>query len=288
MILLTGATGKTAGAAAKILAAQKKSVRALVRNESKATALRDAGIEVVTGDLEDAAAVRRALDGIEHALLVVPNREGQLALEQGFVTAAAGAGVRHIVKLSSMEAGADARAEIPRLHHASEEHIRRSGLAWTMLRPNFFMQNLLGSAGTIRDQGKIFLPLGNGRVGMSDARDVGAVAAHVLTSPGHENRSYDLTGPEVLSFYDVAERFTQALGKPIEYVNVPLEGYREVLRKHIPSQWHADAVCELFAEIARDGEGSLSATTSAFRDLMGREPTSLKSWIEAHRAAFGG
>lgn len=284
MILLTGATGKTGGAAAKILAEQGIAARALVRNEEKASTLTDLGIEVVLGDLADSAAVAEAMAGTERVLMVTPNGEQQFQLEKGVVEAAQGAGVRHLVKVSSMEASPDASV-IPRSHYQCEQLIKSSGVGWTMLKPNFFMQNLFGSAATVAEQQKIFMPLDDGKAAMIDTRDIGAVAAHVLTTDGHEGKEYDLTGPELLSFHEVAERFSEALGKKIEYVNVPMEGYRETLKKFLP-EWHANAVCDLFAEIAQGG--GLESNTDTFKQLLGREPTSLKQWVLDHRAMFGG
>ena len=284
MILITGATGKTGGAAAKILAEQGAAVRALVRNEEKAGPLREMGVEVVIGDLADPAAVNAALDGVERAFIVAPNGEQQLKLEMAIVEAAKETGVRHLVKMSSMEAAPDA-SKIPSIHYQCEQYIKGSGLDWTMLKPNFFMQNLFGSAKTIAEQQKIFLPMGDGKTAMADTRDIGAVAAHVLSTDGHAGKDYELTGPEVLTFHDAAERFSEALGKTVEYINVPMDGYRETLKNFLP-EWHANAVCDLFAEIA-DG-GGLEYKTDTIKQLLGREPTSLKQFVIDHKALFGG
>ena len=219
------------------------------------------------------------------AVLIAPNGKQQLSLEKQFVDCAVEAEVGHIVKMSSMEAEEDAAAIIPRNHSHSEQYIKASGIGWTMIKPNFFMQNLLGSAGTIRDQGKLFLPLGEGKTAMSDTRDIGAVVAAVLTGEGHEGRNYRLTGPEVLSFYDVAERYSEVLGKKVEYVDMPPAAYKEVLGQFITNEWHLNAVCDLFAEIA---EGGLDSTTDTVRELLGREPTSLKQFIRDHIQAYGG
>ena len=283
MILLTGVTGKTGGAAAKTLLSQGASFRAIVRSPDKAANLAGPGVELIVGDLTDRNVVAEALTGVDKALLVAPNGEQQLDLERQFVECALEAGLKHLVKMSSMEAGPEATSPIPSIHHQCEKLIKGSGLSWTMIRPNFFMQNLLGSGGTIGKQHKFFLPMGDGTTGMSDTRDVGAVIAKVLTSDGHENQSYQLTGPELLSFHDVADRFSEVLGTPIEYVNVPMESYRETLSRFIPSPWHVNAVCALFGEIA---EGGLHTTTDTFKELMGREPTSLKQFIEDHIAVY--
>lgn len=283
MILLTGATGKTGGETAKALAARGVKARALVRNMEKAAALKAAGIELVQGDVGDAASVRKALAGIERLFLLLPNGEQQLAQEKQVVDLAREAGVRHIVKMSSMESMVNATAPIPQMHWASEQYIRASGIAWTMLRPNFFMQNFLASAKSIKENRTFSLPMGDGRTAMADTRDIGAVAAEALAGKGHEGKSYDITGPEVLTFHQVAERFSAVLGTKISYVPADPAAYLAILKRVLP-EWHANAVSALFGEIAA-GE-VLPHLSDTVRRLLGREPVSLEQFIRDHIAAF--
>ncbi len=283
MLLLTGVTGKTGGATAQALLKQGVKFRAIVRNPEKAAALKAAGVELVTGDVTDRAVLEKALAGVDRALMTMPNGEKQLELEKQFVDVAKAKGVKHVVKMSSMEAVADAKAPIPKIHYASEQYLKQSGLAWTFIKPNFFMQNLLGSAGTIKEQGKFFLPLGQGKTVMIDTRDIGACVAVVMTSPGHEGQAYELTGPEELGFADAAERFTKVLGRKIEYVHVPMPAYRQTLARFLTNEWHLNAVCELFQEIA---DGQDLHITDSVRKLTGRAPTSLEQFIRDHQAVF--
>jgi uncharacterized protein YbjT (DUF2867 family) len=282
LILLTGVTGKTGGETAKQLLAKGVKFRALVRNEAKAADLRAAGVELVVGDIADPDVVRRALQGVEKALLVLPNGRTQEASEKQFTDLAKAAGLRHLVKMSSMEAVAHAKTPIPRAHWSVEEHIRASGIPWTMVKPNFFMQNLLTSANGIKTSGRFSLPMGNGTTGMADIRDIAAVCVEVLTGEGHGGQSYEITGPEVLTFHQVAERFSEVLGKKVEYVPMPMDTFRERMTG-VLEPWHLDAVSELFREIDEIG---LDHTTDTFRKLMGREPRSLVQFIQDHRAVF--
>jgi uncharacterized protein YbjT (DUF2867 family) len=283
MILLTGATGKIGSETAKALAAKGVKARALVRNPEKAAALKALDIDIAVGDAGDAASVRQALAGVERLLILLPNSQRQGELEQQLVDLAAQAGVRHVVKMSSMEAMASATSPIPQIHWASEEHIRRSGLAWTMIKPNFFMQNLLASARSIKENKSFSMPMGNGKTAMSDARDIGAVTAEALSGKGHEGKGYEITGPELLTFGEVAERFTDALGTKITYIAADPAAYKEILKKVLPNEWHANAVSDLFRGIA---EGGLRRTTDTFKKLMGREPISLARFIQDHIGAF--
>ena len=284
MILLTGVTGKTGGETAKQLLAKGVKLRAIVRNAAKAEDLKSAGVELVVGDIGDAAVVRQALQGVEKAMLVLPNGKTQQASEQQFTDLAKAAGVKHLVKMSSMEAVAHAETPIPQAHWAVEEYIRASGIPWTMVKPNFFMQNLLGSANSIKTQKRFSLPMGEGTTGMADIRDIAAVCAEVLTGQGHTGKSYEITGPEVLTFHDVAARFTEVLGEKIEYVPMPMDQFRQRMTG-VLEPWHLNAVCELFREIAEIG---LDHTTDTFRQLMGREPRSVTQFIRDHIAVFRG
>lgn len=282
MILLTGVTGKTGGETARQLLAKGATLRAIVRNEAKAADLKAAGVELVVGDVADAETVRRALKGVEKAFLTLPNGRNQEVQEKQFADLAVAAGVQHLVKMSSMEAVAHAETPIPKAHWAVEEYIRASGIGWTMVKPNFFMQNLLSSAAGIKANRKFSLPMGNGTTGMADIRDIAAVCAEVLTGKGHAGKSYEITGPEVLTFHDVADRFTAVLGEKVEYVPMPTDQFRERM-KNVLEPWHLNAVCELFREIAEIG---LDHTTDTFRQLMGREPRSVTQFIQDHVALF--
>ncbi len=282
MILLTGVTGKTGGETAKQLLKKGAKLRALVRSADKASELKAAGVELVVGDIGDAEAVKRALAGIEKAMLILPNGRNQEANEKQFTDLAKAAGVKHLVKMSSMEAVAHAKTPIPKAHWAVEEYIRGSGIPWTMVKPNFFMQNLLSSAASIKSAQRFSLPMGNGTTGMADVRDIGVVGAEVLNGNGHIGKSYEITGPEVLTFHQVAEQFSAVLGVKIEYVPMPIDQFRERM-KNILEPWHLDAVAQLFQEIADIG---LDHTTDTFRRLTGREPISLRQFVQDHQAAF--
>jgi len=287
MIVLTGVTGKTGGETARQLLRKGTKLRAIVRNEAKAADLKAAGVELVVGDVADAETVRRALKGAEKAFITLPNGKNQEAQEKQFTDLAVAAGVQHLVKMSSMEAVAHAKTAIPKAHWAVEEHIRASGIPWTMVKPNFFMQNLLSSAAGIKANRRFSLPMGNGTTGMADIRDIAAACVEVLTGrgpsgKGHAGQSYEITGPEVLTFHDVADRFSAVLGEKIEYVPMPMTQFRERMTS-ILEPWHLNAVCELFQEIADIG---LDHTTDTFSRLTGRDPIPVSQFIRDHVALF--
>jgi uncharacterized protein YbjT (DUF2867 family) len=284
MHLITGATGRTGAAAALELAKRGLPVRALVRNADKAAALKAAGVELAVGDVADGGALAAAMKGVKKALVCLPNGEQQLALENALTDAAVAAGVSHVFKISSMEAAADMHNPVHQTHWQSEEHIRRSGRPWTMIRPSFYMQNFLLSAATIKAEGKFYFPFGeNGAAVLTDSRDAGYFAAHVMATPGHENRSYDVTSPDKLSFRAVGEVFTRVLGRKVEYVPQDPAAFKAFLSRFNPSKWHVDAVCDIFAEIAA---GYAVECTDTFRQVTGRAPVTLEGFIREHIAAY--
>ena len=274
MILLTGATGRVGSAAAKALARANIPFRALVRDPDKVAFDPDAA-EIVQGDLNDPAIVKQALQGVSRALIVMGNHPDQAKLERQFASLAADAGVSHLVRVSSMEAAPDATATLPKNHYDTEQHIASLGVDWTFLRPNYYMQNMLMYAGSIARTNSFALPLGTAKTAMIDSRDVGEVAAVVLTGEGHAGQAYRLTGPAMMDFHEVAARMGTVLERPVSYVAQSPEAFREVLGQFIQSVWQLDAVCELFAEIAA---GSLEEQHSTTADLLGRPAVALETF----------
>tara|TARA_Y100001001_G_scaffold46405_1_gene41651 strand:+ start:1674 stop:2531 length:858 start_codon:yes stop_codon:yes gene_type:complete len=283
MILITGATGKSGSATARALNDLGHSYRALIRNPEKEEELKALGAEVVIGSIEDNQSLVKAMSDVEKVLILLPNSENQLALETQIVDVALQSGTKHIVKVSSIEATPDATSPIPKLHLEAENYIKASGLEWTMVKPNFYMQNLLGSATTIKEQDKIFLPMGEGKTGMIDTRDVGKVIAKVLSEEGHSSMNYEITGPEILSFYDVAETFSNVLNKTVNYIDLPMPAYKDILSNFLTNQWHLDAVIDLFEGIR---EGGIEEKTDTYTTLMGEPPKSLEEFIIEHSFIF--
>ena len=283
MILISGITGRVGGAAAKQLIESGAQVRGLTRDPSKAEKSAAMGAEIFAADLGDLEAVKPAMSGVDRALLVVSNSQAQATLEQNFVDAAIEAGVGHIVKISSMEAGPDARAPIPKLHYASEQAIKASGIAWTFLQPNFYFQNFLMNAGTIAGQQQFHLPLGNALIAPVHTADVARAAATALSDSTHQGKTYQLTGDKLISFEEIAATFSEVLNRPIEFVDQEPEAYRQLLAKFIPNEWHVNAVATLFEEIKA---GALAATTSDLRTLIDQPPITLTDFIVEYRRAF--
>ena len=284
MILLTGITGNIGGATARALLARGVRFRALVRDTQKAAAWAERGVELVVGNLEDAASITRALAGIDRALLVLPNGEPQEQLELAFIRTAREAGLPWLLKLSSPEAVRGTTSPIPLAHLAAEDALKASGMKWTLLRPSFYMQNFLSNAAIIKAEGKFYYPFGDkGAAALTDSRDAGFFAAHCLATTGHENKSYDVTSPDKLSFHEIAAVFSRELGRQIDYVPQDPAAYKAYLGKFLASRWHLDAVCDIFAEVAA---GYVVEPTNVFKQITGRDPVTLAQFVRDYRAVF--
>jgi uncharacterized protein YbjT (DUF2867 family) len=286
MILITGATGTTGReVVAELRGLGARGVRALVRDPARADFIRAAGFEAVAGDFERPETLGPALAGVERALLLTPPTPDTVTHQREFIEAATTAGVRHVVKLSAVGADADAPEGFGKWHGQSENLLKTSGLDWTILRPNFFMQNLLGQAGQIASTGSIFQPVGDARASFIDARDIAAVAARTLTEEGHEGQTYVLTGPEALSYREVAAKLSEATGRSINYVPISPEQFRAgALGAGLP-EWLVSALerlNELFAA------GHAAGVTDAVRRVGRKEPATFDQFARDHAAAFKG
>lgn len=282
MILLTGITGNNGGATANALLEKGVEFRALVRDLDKASAWADKGVELVQGDLEDPASVKAALEGIDRAVLILPNGEDQQRLELSFIETAKEAGLPWILKLSSPEAVRGTTSPIPLAHIAAEDAIMASGMNWTFVRPSFFMQNFRSSLATAKASGKLSMPMGKGTVALTDCADAGAFIAHVLTdknSAQHYAKCYDITGPDpVMDFNDIARTIGEVIGQDVKFDDCDAAAFQEAIRPFHRNDWHSDAVAYLFAEIA-SGE-TPGIKTNTFQEIMGRPGTSLKEYLQ--------
>lgn len=288
MILVIGATGTVGSEVLRQLVAAAQPVRAVARTPDKASTLRESGVEVVLADLADPPSLDAALGGVDHVFLATPAAEDQVALEGNLVDAISRSETRpHLVKLAALgyDAAPPEQATKFAANHARVvQRIRDQGIPHTVLAPSGFMTSLLGSAATIA-QGALYGSAGDGGLAWIDPQDIGAVATHVLTTPGHEGRSYAITGPEVLSHEQVAKRLSGALDREVRYVDVPAEQFQASLQSVGLPAWTAEALTELHQ---RYREHHAEVVTDEVEKATGRPATSLDDWLSRHRAAFGG
>jgi uncharacterized protein YbjT (DUF2867 family) len=283
MILVTGATGNVGSQVVRELERRGVGVRAFVRDGEKARSLLGDRVELAVGDFADAGSVRNALRDVVRVFLSSADGPEKVAYETTLVDAAAEAGVRSIVKCSTI--GAEVGSPLPPFdwHGQIEEHLRGSEVPAVVLRSCFYMTNLLASAEQIRHEHRLFAPAGEGKVAMIDPGDVAAVAAVALTTDRHDDRTYTLTGPEAITYGQVAEELSRAVGSSVVFVDVPDEAAREGLVAAGGPAWLVEHLAALFPLIRKDG---LAGTTETVRQLAGRRPRSFREFAHDHADAF--
>ncbi|OLT17690.1 NAD(P)-dependent oxidoreductase [Actinomadura sp. CNU-125] len=279
-VLITGATGTVSTALMDALKGTDVRLRALVRDASRGVP----GAETCVGDLDDARSLPPAFEGVQDVWLLVPNGPRAPEHNMNALWAARRAGVERIVRLSVVGAAHDAPNRSGRLHALSDVETESSGMRWTILRPHWFMQNLLNEAADIA-RGTFALNMADARIGMIDARDIADCAARILRDdPGrHHGRTYTLTGPRSLTFAEVAERLGAALGRPVRYRPVGDDAKRAALLGYGVPAWIVDML-EEYARAYASGWGD--HTTGTVAELLGRPPRDVADFARAHAAAF--
>src|SRR6201997_465960 len=224
MILITGASGNVGREVVKQGLAVGLKIRATFHSPAVA-AKAPSGLEGVVMDYAKPETIRPALLGVEKIFLVGPPVRDLPAMEANFIKEVRATGRKHVVKLSAL---GGRESMFPSGHRDSEENIEASGLPYTFLRPNGFMQNLVNyDAATIRSQNAFYGCQGNGAVSIVDIRDIAAVAVIVLAATGHEGKSYALTGGEALTNGQVAENISRVSGRKISYVDLAAEEFKK-------------------------------------------------------------
>src|SRR5215212_2120956 len=285
-ILVTGATGNVGSAVLDNLGTTDTNLRALAHDESKAQSIKDRGVEAVVGDFLEPETLVPALQGVSTVLLITPIQPEQVTQASNVIKVAKDSGNDpRIVRLSVHQASHEAPSRNSRQHAQIEDELRSSGLPYTFLRPTTFMQNTLATARTVASEARIYQPFEDGRLGMIDARDIGEVAAKVLTEDGHQGEVYTLTGPATISFYDVAEALSEVLGKEVSYIPISLEKAKEAMLEMGIPEWKVDALNE-YAKA--HSEGYSDWTTDDFEQLTGHPATSYKKFASDFEQVFRG
>jgi len=283
-VLVTGSTGNTGSGVVSALASAGLPVRALVRDESKAQAIRNQGVEVVIGDFDKPESLDAAFSGVSQVYLVTSGNPDAVKQAGNAIAAAKRAGRPHLVRLSALVPEPAHETVLGRMHQETDDEIKASGLPYTILRPTFFMQNTMMAAQTVASDGMIYMPMKDGKMGMIDVRDIVESAVATLTGGGHEGKTYELTGPASISFHDVAAGLSKVLGKKVTYVDVPVEaGTGAMVQMGIP-QWMADAYGELFVNFSQNGADRV---TDNVKLLTGHPPRSFEQFVRDFAQVFG-
>jgi uncharacterized protein YbjT (DUF2867 family) len=276
LILVIGGRSKIGAALIEELLSRGERVRALVRAGERAGSL-PAAVGVVTGDLADEASLVAAMDGIEKVFLLSSPHPDAVTWHRNAIDAARRTDVRLLVRSSILGADEESAPEFIGAHHVSDRYLRDSGLPHVIVRPNLFLQNIQESTiPAIDASGNFYVDAGQARISMVDTRDVAAVAAAALCEPGHAGADYDVTGPEALSYADVAAKLSGALGREVSYVDVPDDAVRGALLGAGLSDWFAGALVGLYQDYRRSGtDGYAAQVTDTVTRLIGRPARSL-------------
>jgi uncharacterized protein YbjT (DUF2867 family) len=279
-VILVTTAGKVGGEASRLLAERGEPVRVLVRDPAKAPVLQQAGIEVAIGDLAVPGTLDQALQDVTAVILVSPAVPAQ---EIAVIEAAARAGASHVVKVTS-KASADSPIARRRGQAAIEAALTASGLGWTLLRNNGYMQNFLMMAPAIARTDSFAAATGDGRVGHIDARDVGAVAAAIAAAPAsHAGRTYWPTGPEALSSGEVAVILSKVLGREITFRPITFEEQRQaMISAGLPEPVAEDNARAL----ALSAGGEADYVTTDVPDILGRPARSFEQFATEYATAF--
>lgn len=256
-----------------------KKVRVAVRTRIAKAAWEKAGVEQVEFDYARPETLQRAFEGARAYFSLSPLIANLAETGTQAVEAAKRAGVQRIVR-SSVLGAADDAITFPRWHRAVEKAVEACGTAYTILQPTSFMQNYLSFAYAIRKDGRFYAPLADSRTSLVDARDIADAAVVALTEPGHDGKTYKITGAEAISTAQIAQTLSEVSGKTVCYVPVSLEeGRKSMLAAGMPV-WMVDGMCELY-DISM--KGWLAGVEPDLQRLLGRNPRTFRQFAQDYR-----
>jgi uncharacterized protein YbjT (DUF2867 family) len=295
-ILVTGATGTVGSEVVKQLMSSQSSssyniIRAAVHSQNKADRFRQyRGVEIVNMDYSKPETIADALNRVDKLFLLTLPSPNMAHISSSLVKEAKKKNdLKHIVKLSVIEVDAEPGTTIGRLHRQEEKIIEESGIPYTFLRSGAFMQNFVNFFGqTIKNQNAFCLPTGDGKVSFVDVRDIAAVATDILLtksngSQQHNNKAYDITGHDALSYSQAAEILSKVIGKKISYIDIPEEDARKGMKKMGMEDWLIDAIMEFYYIIKA---GHASRTTNAVEQITGRKPVAFEQFVRDYASSF--
>lgn len=299
-ILVTGATGTVGSEVVKQLAEISSSsgynVRAAVHSKNKSDQLKqfeNQGVEIVDLDYTKPETVGDALNNADKIFLQTLPTPNVADISYNIINEAKKNGVKYVVKLSAMGANSEPRSTILRLSWRGEEEkiIQESGIPYTFLRPPAFMQNFVTQFGhTIKTQNAFYVPAGDAKMSFIDSRDIAALTTEILTKNNpessqqhYENKAYDITGPDAVSYVQAANILSSEAGKKISYVNITEEDARKGMKQIGMGDWFIDIMVELF-RIIRAGYGS--GTTTVVEDITGRKPIPFAQFAKDYAEVF--
>jgi uncharacterized protein YbjT (DUF2867 family) len=280
--LITGATGNIGSKVVNRLLDRGERPRVLVRDAQKARLRYGDRVEIFAGDFSDAASMAAALSGVDAFLLVSSVGDELAARDEVAAKAAKAAGVKHLVKISSM-AVPQKNIWTGVWHAQGEAVVRTSGVPFTFVRSAGFMENCLQWASAIKSEGVVGSSAGDGKTPVIHSQDIADVVIKALTTQAYIGESLPVTGPEMLSYPEMAAKISAVIGKPIRYETLSDEEQRRQLVARNRPAHMVEAILSIFRATR---EGRIAGVTDTVERVLGRKPLSFDRWLEQHAAAF--
>jgi uncharacterized protein YbjT (DUF2867 family) len=284
MILVTGASGTVGREVLSELSKTGRPVLAMYRSAEDARSA-PAGVNTAIADFADQTALHKALRGVDTIFLVCSPVPELVELEGNVLEACGAAGVRHVVLNSALGAG-DYDKSFPSWHRKVEDKLKASDLGYTILRPNTFMQNMVTYySESIRTQGAFYSSMGDARISFIDVRDIGTATANILVAPAaHAAQIYELNGPEAFSFADVAAMISKLVGKPVQFVNIPVEAEGKAMLDLGMPEWQVNALLDLHRYYTIEKKGA--HITPVLEKILGRPAIRMQQYLADNKEAF--
>jgi uncharacterized protein YbjT (DUF2867 family) len=282
MILITGASGSVGKAVLREASRKESKFRATFRSKEEA-AKAPSGCEAVLADYSDRQSLRKAMDGVTSVFVVCSPIPQLVELESNVLDACKESGVKHVVLHSALGAG-DYGKSFSSWHRKVEDKLKTTGMSYTILRPNGFLQNIVAySAPSIRGQGAFYAAMGDAKVSYLDVGDIAVVAAKALKGGVHAGKTYELNGPEAISNQELAKRISKVAGRTVNYVDIPESAQREAMLGLGMPEWQVAALLEL-QQYYKQGGGA--KTDGLLQALIERDPVALDQYLAANAREF--
>jgi uncharacterized protein YbjT (DUF2867 family) len=282
MILITGASGNVGKAVLQEVCRKESKVRGMFRSKEEA-AKAPSGCETVLADFSDKQSLRSAMDGVTSVYVVCSPIPQLIELESNVLDVCKESGVKHVVLNSALGAG-DYSMSFPSWHRKVEDKLKGTGMSYTILRPNGFLQNIVAfNAPSIRSQGVFYAAMGDAKVSYLDIADIAVVAAKALNGGAHSGKTYELFGPEAISNQELAKRISRVAGRTVNYVDISESAQRQTMLGMGMPEWQATAILEL-QQYYKQGGGA--RTDGLLKSLIARDPVTLDQYLTANAREF--
>jgi uncharacterized protein YbjT (DUF2867 family) len=282
MILITGASGSVGKAVLHEASRKESKIRAMFRSKEEA-AKAPSGCETVLADYADKQSLRNALEGATSVFVVCSPIPQLVELESNVLDVCKESGVEHVVLNSALGAG-DCQKSIPSWHRKVEDKLKTTGMSYTILRPNGFLQNIVAfNAPSIRDQGAFYAAMGDAKVSYLDIGDIAVVAVKALKGGRHSAKTYELLGTEAISNQELAARISRVVGRTVNYVDIPESAQREAMLGLGMPEWQVTALLDLQQYYK---QGGCAKTDDLLRSLIERDPVTLDQYLTANAQEF--